>query len=76
MFKNGVGLTEVEIDVDGRLAAGSFLRHTSQSQQWTKPRSDPHTKPHNTLTKYFLKLQNGIARHNHSKVGSNVFCKD
>ena len=48
MFKNGVGLTEVEIDVDGRLAAGSFLRHTSQSQQWTKPRSDP-TKPHNTL---------------------------
>ena len=72
MFKNGVGLTEVEIDVDSRLAAGSFLRHTSQSQQWTKPRSDP-TKPHNTLTIYFLKLQNGIARHNQSKVGSNVF---
>ena len=68
MFKNGVGLTEVEIDVDGRLAAGSFLRHTSQSQQWTKPRSDP-TKPHNTPTKYFL-------RNNHSEVGSNVFCKD
>ena len=57
LFKCDVELIEVKIDVDCRMAAGSFLSHHTlpcQSQQWTKPRSDPPPKPHNTFTQYFL----------------------